>query len=647
MLQLIREHTQGIVIWAIVGLIIVTFATFGLSSYLSGTATVSAASVNGEAISQTDFQRAYNNYQENLQRMLGDRYRPDFFPEERIKQEVIDGLVTQKLISQFLDDAGFVSSPQQVVKKLKDVEAFHEGGSFSSGRYKEVLSTQGLSSEYFEQQVSRDIVAEQLLNGIKQSAFVTKYETQQYLQLRGQQRDVGYMLLPKRQYLNQVEVSDDDIETYYQENLVNYTTPEQVSVDYLELDLNALADQFDISEDHVRQTYDENRGGYALRPEQRKARHILVNINKDTDEKAALAKLQDVRARIEAGEPFEKLAKEVSQDPGSANQGGDLGFFGRGIMDKAFEEEAFSLSTGEVSQPIRSRFGYHLIMLEAIKPAEFKSFEQVRAQIRRDLQIQNVEKNFYEDTDKLNNLAYENPDSLQPAAEELGLAIKQSTLFNRSGGVGLTKNPKVVTTAFSDEVLNQGHNSDLIEISDTHVVVLRRHEHKAAQQKSLDEVKDQIKSQLRDQAAREKLHSEANDILGRLNLGELPEDAAETYTGVKWVRSGFIGREAEKKEPGELTILVNPEVRRAVFKLPRPKEGQVSFDSLDLSNGDVAVVAVYGVRGSPQEASATELQQEQRRLTSIYSNGLYNNLLQSLRGEANISIRLPEAEEGL
>jgi peptidyl-prolyl cis-trans isomerase D len=342
--------------------------------------------------------------------------------------------------------------------------------------------------------------------------------------------------------------------------------------------------------------------------------------------------------RVQNGEDFAAIAKAESQDPGSASQGGDLGFISPGIMDKAFDTAAFQLGKNELSQPIRTRFGYHLIEVTDIKPVELKPFNEVKQQIRNDLQTQQAEQLFYEDVDKLNNLSYEIPDSLIPVAKELGLEVKQSPLFTASGAEGLFSNNRIVTVAFSDEVLQQNRNSELIEVSDTHVVVLHLREHKAASQRPLDEVRELIVGRLKQQQARELATSDAKAALTRLAAAEAPEQVAADYKQ-KWQDAGFIKRQSSE------TDKLNEQIRETAFSLPRPKGNQPELTSLVLPGGDAVVLALYTVQDGEPISDSAALQAVEQQLANMSGQIEYSAFLAYLQSQADITRNLKPSEE--
>lgn len=640
MLQTIRDHTQGIVVWTIVGLIIITFALFGLSSYLSGSSKSYVAKINGVEIDENDFRQELQNYQSRLQQMLGKNFRADMFDPQMVKQEVINGLVTRELITQYIDDQNLQVAPAKLVKEIQSIDAFHdEGGQFSKARYFDLINRQGMSETFFEQQLARDIASRYLQTGVSQSDFATDSDVQQFLRLSSQQRDIGYLTISRKVYSKKVRVSGKRIEDYYNSHKSEFMNPEMISVEYVELDLDKLAKGYEISDETVRQYYDSHRESYVSKPEQRKVRHILIKVDDKTDEKAALAKIKDIQKRLKKGVAFGKLAKQESQDPGSAKQGGDLGFFGRGVMDKAFEASAFSLKKGQISKPVRSAFGYHLIKLDEVKPEEVKTFDTVKEDIRKELQIQQAEQAFYELTEKLSNITYEQPGSLQPVVDELGLPLQKTSLFDRSGGKGIAAKQKVIAAAFSDDVLNLGRNSELIELSDSRMLVLRKLEHQHASQKKLAEVRKKISQQLRQQVARENMLAQVKQAEQLLQKGESPRKVARSIKGAKWQRVGFIQRDG-KADKNKKSRKLEAEIRHKAFVLPRPGKKQ-SWGSLELRNGNGVVVGLYKVRISDKQKQTA---QDQQKLAQSNGSEAFRRLLEQQRSQADVEINLPKGD---
>ncbi len=637
MMQTIRDRAQGIVIWIIVGLIIITFATFGLESYLSGTGKVNVASVNGTDISESDFLHAYQQEQSRMQAMLGKNYRPDLINPAALKRQVLEQMIQRTLLLQMVKDAGMRVAPQVVGEQIRAISAFQEKGQFSKPRYEQVLRAQGLNEQGFEHDMARDIMIQQLVNGVSQSAFATQPELATYERLLRQQRDVGVLNIPDQGFLASARISDAEIKAYYDKHAKEFMTPEQVSVRYIKLSQAQIAKGIAVSDAELEQYYKDHSQQFIKHPEERRVRHILIRVDKQTDDANALQEIEKLRKEIEAGASFAAVAEKSSQDTFSAKKGGDLGYVTPGMMDGALDKVIFSLKPGELSKPVRSRFGYHLIEVEAIKPAEVESFAAAKDKIRHDVQMQKASLQFYEEADQLTNLSYEHPDSLDFVAKQLGLKVEQTPLFSRQGTKdGIAANPKVVTAAFSDEVLNQGLNSDPVEVGPSEYVVVRLANHKAAEEKPLAEVQAEIEKLLRQQWAAKAAREAADKALAALDKGAKPEQVAADYQGASWSRIGFIGRNPAL---GDKTAKpVDDTLRAAAFRLPKPSSAErPSRKMIGLPGGGAAVLVVYGVKEGPA-GDAAQTRQLQAALGEAFGKTEFDALLQDARARAKVTI---------
>lgn len=637
MLQLIRDRAQGIVIWTIVGLIIITFALFGLSSYLSDSSSASVATVNGVEIAPAEFQQAYQNYQQRLQQMLGKKYRPELFNENKIRKQVLESLIQQKLLNQELERAGYRAGPEQIVRRIASMKVFQEDGKFSPERYKQLLNSQRVNSAVFENQIAQDLIEQQLSSGILLSGFVSDAELEHSAHLQNQKRQLNYILLPKSRYLKSIKLTEEEIKSYYEQHKNEFTTPEEVSVEYVELNLDDMSREIEVSDKAIAEYYAEQRQSFIRQPEQRKASHILIKVEKAAGESAALEKIKKIEKELARGADFSKLAKKYSDDIGSARQGGELGYFGRGVMDKAFENAVFSLKKGEISKPVRSRFGYHLIKLEDVRKAQIAKLKDVKEGIRHDLQNQQAEKSYYDMVDKLNNLSYEIPDSLAPVAEQLGMEVKTSPLFSRKGGAGLFAQPRVVSAAFSDEVLSEGRNSQLIELSDTHVLVLRVAKHEPAKQQALKDVRERVKILLMNEKVAERIKADSLAALKKLRAGSNPEKLARSLNA-EWKPVGLVSRADEDSD-----LKLNPQIRYELFLMPRPEKGKKSYKNILLSNDDGALLILSAVIDGKNYKDKNKLN-ERRKLIGVYGNAMQSAWMAELRKKAEVTTNLGSVE---
>ncbi|MGD8742070.1 MAG: SurA N-terminal domain-containing protein, partial [Granulosicoccaceae bacterium] len=435
MMQAIRDRAQTWLAWVIVGFISIPFALWGIQEYLGSGGPQNVAEVNGVEISVDDYRRSVEIYRqqqrERLTRLFGDADNPliqQLLDDKLIKQQVLDAMIENRLLSLAALEAGFRVDDAQLNDIIRNIRAFQVEGVFSAEVYEEQLRYQGMSSKGFKARLSQDEVTSQFVNGLSATAFATPREVDALLRLRFQQREASYLVLNAEDYRHQMKIDDEQIKDYYDANQAQFMTPEQVSIAYIELDAKAIADSIKPDEETLKAYYDERADDYLV-----------------VDDREQRKLLTDLRARIEKGEDFASLAKEYSQDRGTAANGGDLGFVGRNVMEKTFEDALFSLEQGEISGIVQTSFGLHLIKVEEIRGEERharhilveldqdmlrrRNFEEVREQLIRDYRQQKADRLFTESYEQFNNLTYEHPDTLEVAAGELDLEIKTTEMF--------------------------------------------------------------------------------------------------------------------------------------------------------------------------------------------------------------------------
>jgi peptidyl-prolyl cis-trans isomerase D len=638
MLLAIRERVMGVVGWILLGILFIAFAFFGLNSYMQSSAENYAAVVNDVEITPRQQQRAYQNLRSRMQELMGDAYNPAMLDETALKTAALQQLINEELLLQAADTEGFAASDQLVAMKINAIDAFKQDGVFSKEKYSRVLNLQGLSPAGFEWQLQREIIAEQLQSGIQQTAAATRDDLQQAYMLQGQQRNFSYLTIPVAGFYEQVEVTDDDIKQYYDAHTDEFMTPERVRVQYLQLDANSIAVDNPVDEQALEALYNERSEIY-VKPEERRARHILIQLSQDADatsDGAALQKAEDAIKRIKGGEAFEAVAREVSDDPGSAANGGDLGFFSRGLMTPAFEEVAFSLTPGELSEPVKSSFGYHIIEVLEIKPETATPLEEVRAELVEVLRNEDRSNIFFERSEILTSLTFEQPDTLQGAADTLGLEIKESDWISRDGGVGIAANEDIVEAAFSEDVLLNGNNSTPVETSGETVVVLRLLEHQDAAHQPLDEISDIVKQRLIDEKARLLAESKGAELLASITeKGETLEDTA-TALQATVQQTGMVGRNAAEHPA--------PVVAKA-FMLDTPVEEQPVYAGFALPEGDYVILALNEVKqGDLTSLPEGVRKQAWREFSSIQGAAEMAAVQETLKKQAKIVIP-PPAEE--
>jgi len=638
MLAQIRERAQGWIAWFIVILISIPFALWGIQEYLGVGSEQAVATVNGQEITEREFERGYREFRQRLRQQLGANYRPELFDEARLREEVLNSMIRNQLILQTAADLGLSAGDDLVRAMIVSIPGFSIAGRFDQQAYERGVRSRGLTPAGFEDQIRRALVSEQLSRGIVASEFTTDAELERQIALTHQQRELNYVAVESKPFLESANVSEGEIRDYYASNQDRFVFPERVKVEYLDLQIEDLSKTLTADEESLLGFYEQQKNEYVT-PEQRKASHILIIVEGGANAQAEDAARQAADAaleRIRAGEDFAAVAREVSQDPGSSDQGGDLGFFEKGVMDQAFEGVVFDMTTDEISEPVRSSFGFHVIKLTAIRPAQGKSYEEAKEEIRQAFLKSEAERLFYEYAERLNDLAYEDPDSLQPAAEALGMNTQTSDWLGRAGGAGLFTAPKVVGAAFSDDVLIEGHNSEAIEIGPERMVVLRVTEHEEATVRPLEDVQAEIKEQLKAEKAGEMARKRGEELLGRLKQGESLQSLADAEA-LTVVTSGLVGRNDRTLPPVLLQHL---------FRMPRPAGDESQYSGTVLANGDYAVVALGSIKDGTlgqdenKETGKTMKNLQERSRGTAY----FNHFIENQRGNAQIVITRQEQE---
>jgi len=636
MLQNIRDKAQGWIAWAIVILISIPFALWGIQSYLGGGAESVVAKVNGDEISERALDQRLHNFREELRARLGDAYRPELINDKRMRQEVLRQMVNEDVILQASHDLGLRVGDPLVRQAIMEIGAFQKDGRFDQATFERYARMQGLTSGGFEQRIRRAILTEQLSQAIRTSAFVTKREIQEVLRLQNQTRDLGYFIVNPDDFQSSESIPESEIAAYYDQHQEEFRVPEKVKLEYILLNAEMAGGTVVVDDAALRGFYENHQENYG-QPEQRQASHILIRLDADADQAAvaeAEQKISALREHLQQGEDFAELAKANSEDPGSAEAGGDLGYFGKGIMDPAFEEAAFSLQQGEVSEPVRSSFGFHLIKVTGIKPSSVKPFEEARTQVEQDYRKAEGERLYFEMAEKLADLSYEDPGSLQPAASELNLKVETSDWISADQATGVLSSPKVLAAAFSDDVLQERNNSELIELDKEQSLVLRVVDYQQSSIQPLAEVSESIAASLQKQHATELARKEAEELLATLETDKDIADLADQY------------RVKRKTNLTRMDKVVPPSLLKEVFRLPHPAEDKPITGMIQLATGGFAVYSLYGVK----ETNTSEIDgQSEARMQSNMQRRVgemqYESLVADLQGRADIIYLKTEDEQ--
>jgi peptidyl-prolyl cis-trans isomerase D len=631
MLATIRERAKGWIAWIIVIIISIPFTLWGIGSYLDALNKVVVAEVDGTDIEGNAYQRALDDQRRALQRAMGRRVDPELLNSVALKHQVLEGMIMRHLLIGDVEAQGYRISDAQLREFIHRAAEFQRDGKFDPATYQSALRRAGYTDLQFEEQMRQQNEVYQVRNGFTASAIETKAQIDRLLALRDQKRGFEYLVLKPDHYLQTVKVSPEEVESYYKSNQERFRTPEQVRIEYLTLSVTALAKEMKPSEDELRAAYEGDRSRFVT-PEERRASHILIAVPKGAskeDEKAALEKAQALEAKLKAGADFATLAREQSDDSVSAKKGGDLGFVDRGMMDPAFEAALFKLAQGDVSAPVRSAFGYHIIKLTEIRPSTQKPFEEVRDQIARDLARKQAEERFIEQSDTFRDLVYEHPESLAPAAEALNLHTQRSDWFAATGGSGIAADPRIASAAFSDDVLHSGNNSETIEIDPDTLVALHVVDHRESQLKPLEAVQSQIEQTLKLQKARAQAVTQGEGLVAALSAGaSLNAKAAELGAQVKSV--GLVARSAKG---------VDRDLLSAVFRAPRPKDDHPSYGGTGLASGGYAVYALEKVvEGDPAKAAEAEIDAVKSTLARRDGLDAFTAYQHGLREHADVKI---------
>ncbi len=625
MLQRIHDSLGKWVVVVVLGLIAFSFIFWGVDFGLGG-ATTFAARVNGEEISLDDFNRELQA-RESQYRTI---YRADVPDEVRreLRRGVIDDLVRTTALQQRVAEQGYRVSDERLTQSIREIAAFQIDGEFSLDMYRGQLANAGLTPTAFEALQRDSLALNELTNGVAASTFLTPAEFRRYIELFNQRREVAYALFEPEAFTASVAVDDTAIAERYENNQASYQTPETVDLEYIELALADVAAAVEVSEEDLRAAYDEERERFET-VEERRARHILIEVA-DGQEDAARAAAEAAAARVRAGEDFAAVAAEVSADAGTKAQGGDLGWIGRGMLPGPFEEALFSMQVGEVSDPVLSEFGYHVIRFDELRAGDQQPFEAVRDELAAELRTRRAENEFYDRANELEEAAFDAYNELATVAAAAGLPLKTVVGFTRAGDPGVFSNaPAIVQAAFSDEIVDSGRNSELVELADDHVVVLRVTAHHVPMTRPLGEVRDQIREELTRERASGLAEEAAQSFLTEIEQGGDGAERAAAHNG-RWNAPAWIERSDAS---------VPTEVLSAAFGMPKVAAGATERELVALANGGQAVVVLTGVdAGQPGSLTQEEREQRLQQLADQSARAELNNYAASVGDAASVTI---------
>ncbi|MDB6145204.1 MAG: ppiD [Pseudomonas sp.] len=595
MLQNIRDNSQGWIAKTIIGVIMALMALTGFDALFRATSTSQdAAKVNGEEITTNELSQAIEIQRRQLAQQLGKDFDPALLDEKMLHDSALKGLVDRKLLLQGAADAKFGFSEAALDQQILQTPEFQVDGKFSADRFDQVIRQLGFSRLQFRQMMAQEMLIGQVRAGLAGSSFVTDAQVDAFARLEKQTRDFATLTLTADTAA--AKVTDDEVKAHYDEHAKEFMSSEQVVLDYIELKKSSFFDQVQVKDADLQAAYQKEIGNLA---EQRRAAHILIEVNDKLNDAQAKAKIEEIQARLAKGEDFAALAKEFSQDPGSAGKGGDLGYAGQGVYDPAFETALYALKKDQVSVPVRSSFGWHLIKLLGVEAPSVPTFASLKDKLTHELKSQQVEQRFVDAMKKLEDSAFEASDLSQPA-QELGLKVQTSAPFGREGGDGITSNRAVIQAAYSREVLEEGANSAALELDPETAVVVRVKEHRQPEQLPLESVSTAIRAQLIKNHASDAVKAKGEALLAGLRDGKIP--LAAKQDGQSWKVMEAVTRSQEG---------VDPAVLQALFRMPKPEgKDKPVYSSLKAADGSFVIVRLNGVN---QAAPPTDEEKAQYR----------------------------------
>ena len=583
MLESFRSNMKGVAL-GITILIAVVFIFSGTGTvFLANSSNGAVASVGETEISEFDLLRSISNQKQQILEQNPD-LDTSLISDDMLRPAALERLIRREVLVQTAQKNGLSMSESSINSEILNVEGFKTDGKFDQDRYKFVLQNQGYTHASFKQMLNNDLVVQQLISGVSETAFVTEFENQSLASISEQSRTYYYLTIPVNKYSSEVSVSDNEISDFYQNNPNDFMTEEQLKIDYIELKPEMLADKNAISEEMVQTRFEAELADLDL-TESRRVSHILITENNDT-------LIDEINAKIAANASFESLVSEYSEDFGSASVGGDLGFTSGETFPDSFEEAVMELNIGEVSGPVQTESGIHFIKLTEIQKDEYV-YEDEKARIMEDLANEAVSEIFVEKLEILRELSF-NAESLSEVAEDAGLLVKTTDYFPRSGGKGVASNNVVINAAFSDDVLVEGYASEVLELGDDYFTVIKLNEFKDEELRPLTEVKDSINEKLADEKLEILMKEESEKLLVELRDGETIEALAKN-NNLDWQ----VVLSASRRVTDQ-----NPEINAEVFKLNTPN-GSPTHDYFILKNGDFVVASLESV-SSGDYSSAEE-----------------------------------------
>lgn len=629
MLGQIRDRATGWIAGVIVGALIISFAFWGVSFYFGGDGQAKVATVNESEIGLQTYQRAFTNLRRQMQEIFGDELSLE--EEELIRQQTLQRLVDTEIINQIVRNNKFQITDEQVAATITNLELFRDEQGFDRNKYEQGIASLGMAPAYFEQQLRMDLLSEQLQAGLAETLFVTEDELNHVLRMNNQTRDITYTIISVNDYKEEIEVSDSDILSYYENNKQRYASDEQVKIAYIDMDVEKIAENIEISEPELRDYYQANRDQYDV-AEQRSVTRLIVK----TGEEATDAEIEVARGVIEQalkmvndGKPFEEIVQIFSEEDKGALEFSENVFMTPGIMGDAVDEFLFNNDEGEISGIIDDETGFSIVQVGEIRGGPKNVFERVAEQVEYDYRRNQAELQYFELADQVATLAYEHPATLEIAAEETDLEVMQSDFFSRTNNnEDITGIDRIIEESFKQERIDSGLNSDTIELGDNHSAIIRVIEHKPAAIQPLELVREEIVADIKQDRAEDKVAEVGESIVSQLKAGTAPE-AVNTSKDLNWNTASGAKRDSTD---------VTRSVLRTAFQINKPADAP-GLEGYSLGSGDYAVVVVTDVQdGNVEDVAETTTKATKNDMLRVRGSTEWREFLDTAREEAKVKI---------
>jgi peptidyl-prolyl cis-trans isomerase D len=631
-LQSIRERLTGFLAFAILGILIVPFALVGVNEYFTASTGNIVARINDKEITFNDFNQSFSNYRRRMQSIMGAAYDPVEFDGRVIRREHLDSLIDQELITQAAESMGLDVDDATLAEEIRKIPAFQVDGEFNVDVYQSRLQVQGLSPKQFQNEMRLQFVVSQLPRNIAASSIATATELATFVALLDQKRTFRAAMVPAESAEPPLEFSEEEIIAFYDSHNADYQSQEQVIIEYVELDAAFLPAGLPPEEDLLREQFEAQKGRF-ITPEQRQVSHILIEVAVDAgeaDKETARQMAEDLSKRARDGEDFATLAIENSQDQGSASLGGDLGWVETGVMVQAFENAMYELSMeAPISGPVQTGFGWHVIQLREVREATGMSFDEARMILVTEYNEDIAARAFLEQADRLVDLIYEDPTTLESAGLVMDLPVNEAGPFTRAGGEGVAAFPEVIEASYSDLVLLQGSVSDPVNLDENRLVMIKLKQHLPVALKPLDVVRDEVIASLNDQHARAKANASATELLAALQSGSDEFEALASGSEFEYALHEAVGRNSFVPD---VTLV------KEIFKLQAPTEDAPIQTVLPTSAG-FAVVSLDTIeQGKLDEGALIASQQYERVLANSSASQEAYGLIRQLRYNADVEV---------